>query len=205
MAENNFYYEKSYKDMTITELKANIRYRTNQLNIELYDHPEYKDNYAVSQAITKLQGVGAKGRKGNTVGLGFKSGRSRESYVRQLRELDFAVPLVTDYEGRQYLEEKYNNSYNKFSTTHPEISKEDWRDMAETFGAVGKSLVDKYGSDNIVDLFTEQTRSVDMVNLMKKARDNMESKGKGQQALVDEFMRLIAEELGVSVEDVMRE
>jgi hypothetical protein len=191
--------------MTIPELKANIRYRTNQLNIELYDHPEYKDNYAVSQAITKLQGVGAKGRNGNTVGLGFKSGRSRESYVRQLRELDFAVPLVTDYEGRQYLEEKYNNSYNKFSTTHPEISKEDWRDMVETFGAVGKSLVDEFGSDNIVDLFTDKSRSIDMVGLMKKAKDNMKGKSASQQDMVDEFMKLMANELNVSVEDVMRE
>ena len=59
--KENSYYEKRYKDMTIKELKAQIRYKTNQVNIALYDKPELHDKFAVQQTVKKLQATGAKG------------------------------------------------------------------------------------------------------------------------------------------------
>lgn len=197
--EGKLYYERKYKDMTLKELKAEIRYKTNQVNIALYDKPELHDNFAVQQTVKKLQGVGAKGRNGNVVGLGFfKKGRDKESYIRQLRELEYAEPMITDNDGVIFLEEKYQNAMKTFLSKKGNQNKteEDWRDMVETFGTVGKEIVDQFGSNQIAELFKDKTRSVDMVQMMLDVIDESKGQAWTKRDLKSKLKQKISKEIG---------
>lgn len=184
--------------MTKKDLMARIRYKTNQVNISLYDKPELMDSFAVQQTVEKLQGLGAKGRNGNVVGYGLSKNRSKESLIRQLRELDYAEPLVSDYEGVAFLEDKYNRARSTFLSKkgNKNMSEEDWRDMVETFGAINEEILEKYGSDQVKELFNENTRKIDMVDLMQKVYNDMGGKGAGKKVLKDELKRRIKELVG---------
>ena len=184
--------------MSIKELKAQIRYKTNQVNIALYDKPELHDKFAVQQTIKKLQGTGAKGRNGNIVGLGFTKGRDKESYIRQLRELEYAEPLISDYEGVAFMEEKFTNAMNTFLSKKGNKGKteEDWRDMVETFGTLGKEIVDQFGSNQVAELFKSSTRNVDMVQLMLDTLDEAEGKGCNKRELKSRLKKKIREQIG---------
>ena len=196
--KENSYYEKRYKDMTIKELKAQIRYKTNQVNIALYDKPELHDKFAVQQTVKKLQAIGAKGRNGNIVGLGFTKGRDKESYIRQLRELEYAEPLISDYEGVAFMEEKFTKAMNTFLSKKGNQGKteEDWRDMVETFGTLGKEIVDQFGSNQVAELFKSSTRNVDMVQLMLDTLDEAEGKGWNKRELKSRLKKKISEQIG---------
>ena len=192
------YYERKWKDLTIKELKAEIRYKTNQVNIDLYDKPELMDNFAVQQTVAKLQGVGAKGKNGNIVGYGFKKGRDKESYIRQLRELEYAEPLLSDYEGVQHLDERYQRARDTFLAKKGNKGKteEDWRDMVETFGALGKEIVDQYGSNQIAELFKSKTRKVDMVQMMLDVLEENKGEGLSKRELKSKLKQKISKEIG---------
>lgn len=196
--KENSYYEKRYKDMTIKELKAQIRYKTNQVNIALYDKPELHDKFAVQQTVKKLQATGAKGRNGNVVGLGFTKYRDKESYIRQLRELEYAEPLISDYEGVAFMEEKFTKAMNTFLSKKGNQGKteEDWRDMVETFGTLGKEIVDQFGSNQVAELFKSSTRNVDMVQLMLDTLDEAEGKGWNKRELKSRLKKKISEQIG---------
>lgn len=196
--KENSYYEKRYKDMTIKELKAQIRYKTNQVNIALYDKPELHDKFAVQQTVKKLQATGAKGRNGNVVGLGFTKDRDKKSYIRQLRELEYAEPFISDYEGVAFMEEKFTKAMNTFLSKKGNQGKteEDWRDMVETFGTLGKEIVDQFGSNQVAELFKSSTRNVDMVQLMLDTLDEAEGKGWNKRELKSRLKKKISEQIG---------
>ena len=183
--------------MNITQLKNAIRQKTGRINKLLKVNEDLQDNFAVSQTVKKLQGVGAKGRGSDVVGLGFRKGRTKESLVRQLRELEYAEPLLSDYKGVEYLEEKYKTAKDSFlsSLEHSGMSETEWRDIVETFGALGKEVVDQFDSTAIANQFSEQTRNVDMVQLMQQTLN--ENKGMGltkdelTQAFIDKLTELI--------------
>ena len=196
--DKEMYYEKKYKDMTLKELRAQIRYKVNQVNIDLYDKPELMDTFAVQQTIKKLQAVGAKGRYGNIVGLGFSKNRDKESYIRQLRELDYAEPLLSDYEGVAVMEEKYKKARDTFLSKkgNQGMSEEDWRDMVETFGAVGDEVLEQFGSNQLKDLFKSKTRSVDMVQLMLDVLEENKGAGLKKRELKSKLKQKISKQIG---------
>ncbi len=185
------------KGMNITQLKNAIRQKTQRINTLLKVNADLQDNFAVTQTVRKLQGIGAKGRKGNIIGLGFSKKRTKESLVRQLRELEYAEPLLADYRGYEHLEEKYKTARDSFlgSLEHSDMSEKEWRDIVETFGALGKEVVDQFDSTAIANQFSEQTRNVDMVQLMQQTLK--ENKGMGltkdelTQAFIDKLTELI--------------
>ena len=134
--------------MSATQLKNAIRQRTERINNLLKDNPDLQDTFAVTQTVKKLQGVGAKGRKGNVIGLGFRKGRTNESLARQLRELEYAEPLLADYKGIEMLDEKYRKARDTFmaSGEFENMTESEWRDVVETFGAVGKEVMEQFDS-----------------------------------------------------------
>lgn len=183
--------------MSIRQLKDAIRQKTGRINTLLKNNEELQDNFAVSQTVKKLQGVGAKGRSGNIVGLGFNKKRTKESLARQLRELEYAEPLLSDYKGIEMLDEQYRKARDTFMSSEEfkGMSEGEWRDIVETFGAVGKEVVEQFDSTAIANQFSEQTRSVDMVQLMQQTLK--ENKGMGltkdelTQAFIDKLTELI--------------
>lgn len=185
------------QEMSITQLKNAIRQKTGRINTLLKNNEELQDNFAVSQTVKKLQGVGAKGRSGNIVGLGFSKKRTKESLARQLRELEYAEPLLSDYKGVEMLDEQYRRARDTFMSSEEfkGMSEGEWRDIVETFGALGKEVVDQFDSTAIANQFSEQTRNVDMVQLMQQTLK--ENKGMGltkdelTQAFIDKLTELI--------------
>lgn len=185
------------QEMSVTQLKNAIRQKTGRINKLLKVNADLQDSFAVSQTVKKLQGVGAKGRKGDAIGLGFRKGRSKESLARQLRELEYAEPLLADYKGMEILDEQYRKARDTFmaSEEFQGMSEGEWRDIVETFGAVGKEVVEQFDSTAIANQFNENTRNIDMVQLMQQTLK--ENKGMGltkdelTQAFIDKLTELI--------------
>lgn len=183
--------------MSVTQLKNAIRQKTNRINKLLKVNADLQDTFAVTQTVKKLQGMGAKGRKGDVIGLGFRKGRTKESLARQLRELEYAEPLLADYKGMEMLDEKYRKAKDTFmaSGEFENLTEGEWRDIVETFGAVGKEVMEQFDSTAIANQFNENTRSVDMVQLMQQTLK--ENKGMGltkdelTQAFIDKLTELI--------------
>lgn len=186
------------QDMNIKQLKDAIRQKTGRINKLLKINEDLQGNFAVSQTVKKLQGIGAKGRKGNTIGLGFRKGRTKESLVRQLRELDYAEPLLADYKGMEMLDEKYRKARDTFmaSNEFEGMTDSEWRDIVETFGAVGKEVVEQFDSTAIANQFNENTRSVDMVQLMKDTLKETKGMGLDKDGLTDYFIQKLTELIG---------
>lgn len=184
--------------MSVTQLKSAIRKKTERINKLLKINDDLRSKFAVEQTVRKLQSVGAKGRKGNVVGLGFRKGRTKESLVRQLRELDYAEPLLSDYKGIEMLDEKYRKARDSFmaSNEFDGMTDSEWRDIVETFGAVGKEVVEQFDSTAIANQFNENTRSVDMVQLMKDTLKETKGMGLDKDGLTDYFIQKLAELIG---------
>ena len=183
--------------MSVTQLKNAIRQKTDRINTLLKVNADLQNTFAVTQTVKKLQGIGAKGRKGNVIGLGFRKGRTKESLTRQLRELEYAEPLLADYKGMEILDEKYRKAKDTFmaSGEFENLTEGEWRDIVETFGAVGKEVMEQFDSTAIANQFNENTRNVDMVQLMQQTLK--ENKGMGltkdelTQAFIDKLTELI--------------
>lgn len=187
------------QEMSITQLKGAIRKKTEIINKLLNINADLRSSFAVEQTVKKLQGIGAKGRKGNVIGLGFyRKGRSKESLARQLRELEYAEPLLASNKGREMLDEKYRTARDTFmaSAEFENVSEEEWRDIVETFGAVGKEVVEQFDSTAIANQFNENTRSVDMVQLMKDTLKETKGMGLDKDGLTDYFIQKLAELIG---------
>lgn len=186
------------QDMNIKQLKDAIRQKTGRINKLLKVNEDLQDNFAVSQTVKKLQGVGSKGTKGNKIGLGFRKGRTKESLVRQLRELEYAEPLLADYKGMEMLDEKYRKARDTFmaSGDFENMSESEWRDVVETFGAVGKEVVEQFDSTAIANQFNENTRNVDMVQLMQRTLKETKGMGLTKDELTQVFIDKLTELIG---------
>lgn len=186
------------KNMSVTQLKSAIRKKTERINTLLKVNTELRDSFAVTQTVKKLQGVGAKGKKGNTIGLGFYKKRTKESLVRQLRELEYAEPLLSDYKGVEYLENKYKTAKDTFlsSAEFSDMAEGEWRDIVETFGALGKDIVEQFDSTAIANQFNENTRSIDMVQLMQQTLKENKGMGLTKDQLTQAFIDKLTEIIG---------
>lgn len=184
--------------MSITQLKGAIRKKTERINKLLNINADLRSSFAVEQTVKKLQGIGAKGRKGNVIGLGFRKGRSKESLARQLRELEYAEPLLADYKGMEMLDEKYRKARDTFmaSGDFENMSESEWRDVVETFGAVGKEVVEQFDSTAIANQFNENTRNVDMVQLMQRTLKETKGMGLTKDELTQVFIDKLTELIG---------
>lgn len=180
----------AYKDMTKKALKDIIRAKTADLNKAIAENDV--DSFAMKQAINKLQSLGAKGRKGNVVGLGLSRNRSKESLIRQIRELDYVTPLVTN-EGVSFLDEKYKSSYRTFLKDHPNVTEEEWRELVTTFGSVGEDIVSKFDSNQIADIVKDSGKRVDISQIMIDIIRDGKTKGSTVRSNTDEFMRRLNE------------
>ena len=182
------------RSMSANQLKNKIRQKTENINTILKTNTDIENTFAVEQTINKLQSIGAKGRKGNAIGLGFRKGRTKESLVRQLRELDYAEPLLADYKGIEI----YRKARDSFmaSNEFDGMTDSEWRDIVETFGAVGKEVVEQFDSTAIANQFNENTRSVDMVQLMKDTLKETKGMGLDKDGLTDYFIQKLAELIG---------
>lgn len=186
------------KKLPKAELEREIRARVGKINESISSNPELKKSFAVQQTITRLQSVGARGRGDNPIGLGFSKNRPIESYVRQLRELEWAEPLITDYEGVEYLDERYKQAKDSFlnSLEFEGKSENEWRDVVETFGVLGQEIVEKFDSASIANQFSENTREIDMVKLMLEVYEDSKGEHLTKDQITNKFILRLEKEIG---------
>lgn len=186
----DYYTNRALDKYTVKELKEGIRQRTDSINKLLKVNGDLRGKFAVEQTIQKLQKTGAEGIGDNILGYGLSKSRTKESLYRQLRELEYAEPLLSDYKGIEYLEEKYRSAKDSFlgSLEYSNMSEKEWRDVVETFGALGKEIVQRFDSTSIAEHFSEATHEIDMVKLMQDTLKETKGMGLSQQALTEYFI-----------------
>lgn len=186
----DYYTNRALDKYTVKELKEGIRQKTDRINHLLKINDDLRDKFAVEQTVQKLQKVGVSGRGDNALGYGFSKDRTKESLYRQLRELEFAEPLLSDYKGVEYLEEKYKKAKDSFlgSLEYENMDEKEWRDVVETFGALGKEIVQRFDSTSIAEHFSEATHEIDMVKLMQDTLKETKGMGLSKQALTEFFI-----------------
>lgn len=184
----------NYNKMTVKQLKSMIREKTKEINITLATNPDLQDKFSVKQAISNLQQLGATGRKGNIIGLGFSNkGRNKASLVRQLKELDYTNPLFENEDGVNYLEEKYQRAYNEFLREHPDVTEEEYRDVVTAFGSVGEDIVKQFDSNQIADIAVAHGKTINIADIMLEVVRENKGKGADVRTNTDAFMRKLLE------------
>jgi len=86
--------------------------------------------------------------------------------------------------GEKLLEENREKWYESFISQGPysDMTREEYNDLVKVFGAMGSKLVEKYGSKNIVTLFTDMRRdskgaSTNFVDLAREVYNDPNNKG----------------------------
>lgn len=76
-----------------------------------------------------------------------KSKSTKDEYKRYYRELKYGLEWDTTTEnGRRQLELREQKAYNTFKRKYGDIPYQEWRDLVETFGALGESMLNQFGS-----------------------------------------------------------
>lgn len=174
-----------YDKEKVSELKRLIKKQTAIVNKQIKNVREKGTDISnLESNISKLKTLGARGRGGNEVGLGFR-GKSKAELVRQLRELEYFSAIGIDTEaGQLEFEEKFQKSYESFRQSY-DINKEDYRELVETFGAVGSEIVSKYDSFTVAEAYSERGKNINLAKLMKETINEHKNEGLNQKELTD--------------------
>lgn len=171
---NEFY--KDYKTRSKASLKAEIRESTKELNARLQGYDVSKGSNFVKSSLYRINLLaGSKQITYKKAVLGLTARRDKESLIRQARELKaFNKWDIYTPEGKRALEERERKAYETF-TEHEwsDISKQQWKDMVEAFGAIGADIITEVSSDDFVRAYSEasdkgKVRFVDIYKEMEK-------------------------------------
>lgn len=182
--------DKRISDMTVRELKSYIRKLTSSVNEKIN---EYKgDSTLIKSEISTLKSLGTGNMKSKKVGLGFL-GKKKSELVQQARELEYFENWdIETPSGRRKIEARERRAWETFSRRNPEYSYDEWRNLVEVFGAIGKKDLDKFGSEQVRELNKEMTAEGKRTNLAKSMNEVLkESKGKGYTT--DDLIDLLRE------------
>jgi hypothetical protein len=175
---------KAWSKRTNKELQAIIREKTKEVNVRLFEYrlagKEYKD---VEQAIRNIKNISGveESKEGFEIGTGSISRKSKAQLIRQARELNsFLQWDISTPEGRRQLEAREQKEWKTFQERpdHKDWTYDEWRDVVETMGALGKDIIDQFGSDNIIAEYEKRTDKgrISLLNTMRAVLK--ESKGK---------------------------
>lgn len=204
MDYNNFNGVKPYSKMTINELKAQIRMKTNQVNADLLSREELKDSFSMNQVVKRLQHIGTKGGTASNgveiplgTGLG-KKGRTKSSYINQVRELDYAQKILESETGIAELEDKYKQSYDSFIASNPNklkgITEEEWKSLVNAWGSLGEKVVKDFDSTQIAKLYKQYgDNEIDIESMLRQVLKEHTGKQKTVAENTDRFETLIVE------------
>lgn len=148
MAKEKNYQEEfgsNYKQRSIASIKAEIKYRTKRVNEMIKSTPkEILENPYVSQAINELKILS--GSKSNRIIANVSSSRTKESLIRQVRELkSYENWDIYSEQGQEKLNQRAKKAYQSFSNIkgRENIDEKDWNRMVEAFGALNSGTIDK--------------------------------------------------------------
>lgn len=181
--------EKTTSQLTTKELKQRIRALTSQVNKKIVEYEKKgAKNIPVNNAITRLKELGTGNTKAKQVGLGLTYKRKAE-LIRQYRELEYFESWdIFTPDGKRKIEAREQKAWESFSKDNPNINYDEWRNMVETFGAIGDSVLNQFGSSNIVELYTEldDTGKTNLIHYMREIQK--ETAGNGGDLVTPEDM-----------------
>ena len=194
---------KPYSKYTRKELMGMIREDTAELNKRVFEYRQSKASFKdVENNIAKIKEISGakKGRQaikedGKThyreveIGVGKISSKSKSELILQARELhSFLQWDISTPEGQRQWEAREKKEWETFNKNFSEygLTKNEWRDLVEVFGAVGESILNQFGSGqgsnasgSIVREFKNASQS-GRTNLVKEMREVLkENKGTG--------------------------
>lgn len=186
----------NYRNRTIESLKAEIKYRTYKVNENIKSTPkEILNNTFVNQAINELKELS--GSKTNKLRADINRARSRESLIRQVRELkSYENWDIYSEEGKKELSARAEKAYEKFKNNIlvkntpalKDMTKEEWKSMSEALGALKSGTSDRNKKQEIStlydDLIGDNRHSSDFIEAWSKASE------KGKIKFVDIWKEL---------------
>lgn len=195
---------KPYSRYTRKELMQMIREDTAELNKRIFEYRQSNTSFKdVENNIAKIKEISGtkKGRQsiksdGKTryrqteIGVGRITSKSKSELILQARELhSFLQWDISTPEGQRQWEARETKEWQTFSKNFSEygLSKNEWRDLVEVFGAVGESVLNQFGSGqgnmasgSVVREFKNASIS-GRANLVKEMRAVLkENEGKGK-------------------------
>lgn len=189
---------KPVKRMTVRELKSEIRSKTHIINERLKQfYNDGNENVMVNSQVNKLKEMGATGRKGDYIGLGF-AGKTKRELIRQYRELQYFEQWdIYSEQGQRSLELRERKAWEEFHRTNTEFTYQEWRDLVENFNAIGTELLEQFGSENIKEAFND-AQAGEKVNLVKYVQEISKDpayQGTTQVAKIDRLRELLRSDL----------
>ena len=202
----------NYKQRTKESLKAEISYRTKELNKKLKNLDASMTGVNIVKNAIETANLLSDSKNRDKLIAGIGKARSKESLIRQARELK-SIENIDFYteEGQKKLEQRFINSYKAFCTNldlkcednekdkkykkdEKDIdvfTEEDYRNMVEAFGAIGQDILSRKSSDDFVDAYQQASEKgkIKFVDLWNKAEEDF----KGLQKTTFEQMEYFKE------------
>lgn len=194
---------KPYSRYTRKELMQMIREDTAELNKRIFEYRQSNTSFKdVENNIAKIKEISGtkKGRQsiksdGKTryrqteIGVGRITSKSKSELILQARELhSFLQWDISTPEGQRQWEAREKKEWETFNKNFSEygLTKNEWRDLVEVFGAVGESVLNQFGSGqgsnasgSVVREFKNASQS-GRANLVKEMREVLkENEGTG--------------------------
>lgn len=184
------------KDWTVKQLDAFIREATESVNRKLIDY--YADTPNPAPQVDQMRerlillGTGKEQRHGG-IAMGLKGKTKAEKFaqaraLQEFNQIDIYTPEALAEE-----EERFKESYETFTQNRPdlELSSAEYKDLVETFGALGDHIINMWGSEEVANLYSEYKqqgeKKKDFLSLIVDV--NREAKGQGwtSEDLIDRF------------------
>lgn len=223
MAKEKNYQEEfgsNYKQRSKASIKAEIKYRTKRVNEMIKSTPkEILENPYVSQAINDLKILS--GSKSNRIIANVSSSRTKESLIRQVRELkSYENWDIYSEQGQEKLNQRAKKAYQSFCNIkgRENIDEKDWNRMVEAFGALNSGTIDKptskkgeqlkktvetmydlissgRSSNDFVDAwsYASEEGKIRFVDIWKDIEKEYEGKGATTFKIMEDFKKRVAE------------
>ena len=164
------------EDLNVRELKDFIRQGIDYIN-ELYKYNEAENiNFKKPQQhfFDEIQSKTTHGRFGNKLGYGLNMLKS--DLLDKAEDIRRFMKLSRDYDT-----ERVNKAYDTFQQRYGNISREDYGKMINTFAGLGKDILEKFGSSNVVALITKYSdvSSTKIINIITNAINNPSNSTQG--------------------------
>ena len=164
------------EDLNVRELKDFIRQGIDYIN-ELYKYNEAENiSFKKPQQhfFDEIQSKTTRGRFGNK--LGYELNMLKSDLLDKAEDIRRFMKLSRDYDS-----ERVNNAYDTFQQRYGNISREDYGKMINTFAGLGKDILEKFGSSNVVALITKYSdvSSTKIINIITNAINNPSNSTQG--------------------------
>lgn len=210
---------KPYSRYTKKELMEMIKEDTAELNRRIFEYRQSNTSFRdVENNIAKIKEISGtkEGRQsikveGKTryrkveVGIGRIASKTKSELILQARELhSFLQWDISTPEGQRQWEAREKKEWETFSKNFSEygLTKNEWRDLVEVFGAVGESVLNQFGSGqgsnssgSIVREFKNATQSgrANLVKVMKEVLKENEGTGATEEDNLDLLRQKLSE------------